>query len=70
VPIGWVAVGNPVQLLSPDKHEEIWAVQKPLNFPEWVYGFSRETPNLMKRVTEKLSNLLQAHTRDTIGEGK
>src|SRR6266700_2015913 len=51
VPIGWVAIGDPAQILSPDRHDEIWAIQKPLDFPEWVYGFSRETPDLMKRVT-------------------
>ncbi len=32
VPIGWVAVGNPPQILPPDQHEAIWALQKPLNF--------------------------------------
>ena len=32
VPIGWVAVGNPAQLFSPDRHDEIWAVQRTLNF--------------------------------------
>src|SRR5688572_32166149 len=31
VPIGWVAVGT--KILSPDKHEEIWAEQQPLDFP-------------------------------------
>jgi hypothetical protein len=41
VPIGWIAVGDPPQILSPDRHDEIWAVQKPLNFPEWVYGSTR-----------------------------
>jgi carbonic anhydrase/acetyltransferase-like protein (isoleucine patch superfamily) len=44
VPIVWIAVGDPPRILSPDRHDEIWAVQKPLNFPEWVYGFTRERP--------------------------
>src|SRR5262249_15786756 len=32
VPIGWVAVGDPARILPPDRHDEIWEVQKPLNF--------------------------------------
>jgi carbonic anhydrase/acetyltransferase-like protein (isoleucine patch superfamily) len=38
VPIGWVAAGDPAICFSPDQHEKIWAVQKPLNFPKTVYG--------------------------------
>jgi carbonic anhydrase/acetyltransferase-like protein (isoleucine patch superfamily) len=30
VPIGWIAVGNPAKLFSPDQHEEIWKIQEPL----------------------------------------
>ncbi|WP_241982120.1 gamma carbonic anhydrase family protein [Cryobacterium ruanii] len=32
VPIGWVAVGDPAQILSPNRHDEIWAIQRGLNF--------------------------------------
>ena len=66
VPIGWIAVGDPAQILPPDRHDEIWAVQKPLNFPEWVYGFSRETPDLMRHITEALSERLRAHADDRL----
>lgn len=38
VPIGWVAVGDPAQLFSPDRHDEIWAVQRTLDFTGTVYG--------------------------------
>ena len=38
VPISWVAVGDPAQLFSPDRHDEIWAVQRTLNFVGTVYG--------------------------------
>ncbi len=44
VPIGWVAVGDPVRILPPDRHEEIWEVQGPLNFPLHVYGIDRPKP--------------------------
>ena len=59
VPIGWVAVGDPAKLFSPDRHEEIWAKQKPLDFPGFVYGVDRETPDIMVEVTRKLSALLR-----------
>lgn len=64
VPIGWVAVGNPAQILPPDQHDRIWAVQEPLNFPDWVYGFDRDTPDLMVAMTRKLSETLAAHAND------
>lgn len=64
VPIGWVACGTPAQLFSPDRHEALWAVQKPLDFPLTVYGVERDTPDLMRRVTERLSQRLGAHRDD------
>jgi len=42
VPIGWVAVGDPAQILAPGEHDEIWKVQQDLDFPQTVYGMSRE----------------------------
>ena len=66
VPIGWVAVGDPASILPPDQHDRIWAVQEPLNFPEWVYGFNRSTPDLMVEVTRRLSDALGAHSSDTL----
>ncbi|MGA7630920.1 MAG: gamma carbonic anhydrase family protein [Terriglobales bacterium] len=66
VPIGWVAVGDPVHILSPDRHEEIWAVQEPLNFPDWVYGVSRDDPHMMRQVTRRLSESLSVLASDCI----
>ena len=43
VPIGWVAAGDPAELFSPDRHDELWAVQEPLDFPGTVYGVARGT---------------------------
>jgi carbonic anhydrase/acetyltransferase-like protein (isoleucine patch superfamily) len=64
VPIGWVAVGDPARILPPDRHDEIWAIQKPLNFPLTVYGFERDTPDLMVAITTRLSDALGAHRDD------
>ena len=66
VPIGWVAVGDPARILPADQHDEIWAVQAPLNFPAWVYGFDRTTPDLMVHVTRRLSETLAAHHDDVV----
>jgi carbonic anhydrase/acetyltransferase-like protein (isoleucine patch superfamily) len=64
VPIGWVAVGEPAQLLSPDRHEEIWAAQRELDFPGYVFGLDRETPDLMVQLTERYGRSLARHAGD------
>src|SRR5262245_31310263 len=66
VPIGWVAVGDPAQILPPDRHEKIWAIQEQLNFPKWVYGVERDTAHLMSEVTRRLSQSLAGHAEDKI----
>ncbi|AHG48969.1 transferase (plasmid) [Rhizobium leguminosarum bv. trifolii CB782] len=65
VPIGWVAVGNPVQILSPDQHEAIWEIQKTLDFPGFVYGVDRSAPNVMKTITSGLSDALGRHRSES-----
>lgn len=65
VPIGWVAVGNPARILPPDQHEQIWEIQKPLNFPFTVYGFQREEADMVK-ITRRLSERLGEHRDDEI----
>ena len=65
VPIGWVAVGDPAHILPPDRHDAIWAEQKPLDFPGFVYGVERSDPALMRSVTTKLSKLLSVHASTT-----
>jgi carbonic anhydrase/acetyltransferase-like protein (isoleucine patch superfamily) len=66
VPIGWIAVGDPVQMFSPDKHDEIWKVQKPLNFPEFVYGVERPSAGQsnMSQITKIRSQALSSHKHD------
>ena len=60
VPIGWVAVGNPAQILPPTEHERIWQIQEPLNFPRTVYGFERSEAT-MEKITGQLSKVLGSH---------
>lgn len=63
VPIGWVAVGRPAQVLPPSAHERIWEIQKPLNFPLTVYGFERSEAT-MEKITRRLSEALGSHVSD------
>jgi carbonic anhydrase/acetyltransferase-like protein (isoleucine patch superfamily) len=63
VPIGWVAVGDPAEILPPGEHERIWAIQKPLNFPLSVYGFDRDEADMAK-ITRRLSTSLISHQGD------
>lgn len=58
VPIGWIAVGDPAEILPPDRHDEIWARQQPLDFPGFVYGVGRDTPDTMIAITKGLSQSL------------
>lgn len=64
VPIGWVAVGHPLQILPPERHDEIWAAQKDLDFPGYVFGVDRDTPDLMVQLTERYARSLARHERD------
>lgn len=63
VPIGWVAVGDPAQVLPPGEHERIWAIQKSLNFPLAVYGLERADATIEK-ITRRLSEALHSHASD------
>jgi gamma-carbonic anhydrase len=63
VPIGWVAVGD--QVLSPDRHDEIWAIQEGLDFPGTVYGEPRGA-DLMARVMPRQTAWLGAHRDDRV----
>jgi len=64
VPIGWVAVGDPVQLLSPDQADAIAEAQPELDFPGHVFGVDRDTPDLMVQLTERYGSSLARHKDD------
>ena len=64
VPIGWIAVGTPAQLFSPDRHEEVWAVQQALDFPGTVYGVDRSAG--MAEIMRRQSSFYAAHGDDRI----
>lgn len=66
VPIGWVAVGEPAVILPADQHEAIWALQKPLDFPAFVYGVDRNQPDVMRTITMQASALLGMHKEESV----
>ncbi|MET2010006.1 gamma carbonic anhydrase family protein [Microbacterium chocolatum] len=64
VPIGWVAVGEPLRILPAERHEEIEAAQRELDFPGYVFGLDRQTPDLMVQLTERYGRSLARHAED------
>ncbi len=65
VPIGWIAIGDPAQFFPPVQHEELWAVQRELDFPGFVFGVDREDPDAMVRLTERYADALLTDPRST-----
>ena len=66
VPIGWVAVGDPAKLFPPDRHDDIWAIQKGLDFPGHVFGMDRPAPgdSMMPTVMPRYAKTLGRHNAD------
>ncbi|WP_152363979.1 gamma carbonic anhydrase family protein [Microlunatus speluncae] len=62
VPIGWIAAGDPAQLFSPDRHDELWETQRGLDFPGTVYGVERGTP--MREIMRRQADFYAAHLAD------
>jgi carbonic anhydrase/acetyltransferase-like protein (isoleucine patch superfamily) len=66
VPIGWIAAGDPAELFSPDRHDELWEVQRELDFPGTVYGVARGTP--MRTIMARQAEFYGAHREDRVVE--
>ncbi len=66
VPIGWVAVGDPARILPPNQHDEIWAIQKKLDFPKTVFGMDRPPPGetIMPEAMRRYTRALRRHLTD------
>ena len=62
LPIGWIAAGNPARLFSPDQHDELWELQRTLDFPGTVYGVPRGTS--MRDIMSRQSTFYGAHLED------
>ena len=64
VPIGWVAVGDPAEVLPPTEHEGIWKIQKTLDFPGTVFQSSRATSKGER--TRRYAKALQRQREDKV----
>lgn len=71
VPIGWVAIGNPVLILPPEQHEEISRELSQSRFPQTMYGvdaeFDRDREgSLMPAISYRNSLLYGRHRTDNV----
>ena len=67
VPIGWVAVGDPAQILPPGEHDAIWEIQRELDFPGTVYGLPRDAP--ARERMQRQADWFGAHREDRVIPG-
>jgi carbonic anhydrase/acetyltransferase-like protein (isoleucine patch superfamily) len=65
VPIGWIAVGDPAELFPPDAHEQLWPIQRSMDFPRTVFGLER-TEATMDRVAERYAERFGRHRDDRV----
>ena len=72
VPIGWVAVGDPAEILPPGDHERIWAIPEPLDFPRTVFGIERAPTGetIMPELTRRYARALGRHRHDQHLDGQ
>jgi hypothetical protein len=71
LPIGWVAIGDPVELLPPGEHERIIALLGQLDFSGTVFGLPyRPDGRLdMPQVTGRYTRALGRHQHDRVVDG-
>jgi gamma-carbonic anhydrase len=65
VPIGWIAVGDPAELFPPDAHEELWPVQRRMDFPGTVFGIDRAEMT-MEKVARRYADRFGRHRDDRL----
>jgi carbonic anhydrase/acetyltransferase-like protein (isoleucine patch superfamily) len=65
VPIGWIAVGDPADLFPPDAHDQVWAIQRTLDFPRTVFGLER-TEATMDQVSARYAERFGRHRADRV----
>lgn len=63
VPIGWIAVGTPAHILPAERHDEIWAIQRDLDFGGTVYGLGKD---VSMRDLMRSQSRFYGHHRDDV----
>ena len=69
LPIGWIAVGDPAQMFPPKAHDEIWAIQRTLDFAGTVAGVDTSAlagASAMSRLTATYATLYGRHRDDEV----
>jgi carbonic anhydrase/acetyltransferase-like protein (isoleucine patch superfamily) len=68
MPIGWIAVGDPAQILPPEKWEIIGPELRKANFSKTVFGLdaSGTRSGIMKAMTTKYADALNRHRDDRV----
>ena len=69
LPIGWIAVGDPAQMFPPKAHDEIWAIQRTLDFVGTVAGVDTGAlagASAMSALTAAYAALYGRHRDDQI----
>jgi carbonic anhydrase/acetyltransferase-like protein (isoleucine patch superfamily) len=67
VPIGWIAVGDPAELFPPEAHEELWPIQRRMDFPGTVFGIDRAEMT-MEKVARRYAERFGRHRDDRVLE--
>jgi carbonic anhydrase/acetyltransferase-like protein (isoleucine patch superfamily) len=65
VPIGWIAVGDPAELFPPAAHEELWPIQRRMDFPGTVFGIDRAEMT-MEKVARRYAERFGRHRDDRV----
>jgi hypothetical protein len=65
-------VGDPAEILPPDQHDRIWAMQEPLDFSRTVFGLERAPAgeSIMPELTGRYARFLGEHRKDRILDGE
>ena len=56
--------GDPAEVLPPERHEEIWAIQRELDFPGTLLGTERG--GSAAEATRRYAELFGRHRDDTV----
>ena len=67
LPIGWIAVGDPAELFPPEAHEELWPIQRRMDFPRTVFGIDRAELT-MEKVARRYAERFGRHRDDRVLE--
>jgi carbonic anhydrase/acetyltransferase-like protein (isoleucine patch superfamily) len=62
LPIGWIGAGDPAELFAPERHQELWEVQRRLDFARTVYRADPATP--MRHIMTRQVEFYGAHRDD------